>query len=169
MARMSGVTVQLALAVGYNVFPGLFWADVDLVGNSPHSLTSREDRKRERKHCLSWTQTRATAPLTLATGIREQLSRISPSRERLRNSFIYFPSLPRSLILPSMSRFRERLQAIRAYRISRIIEDGKLDARVLFVKLSNLSVTITKNTLLFKIHALITCRVKWHRLKWNMC
>lgn len=49
---MSGVTVRLALAAGYNVFPGvsaLFWSDVDLVGNSPQPHQPRGKRKRERE------------------------------------------------------------------------------------------------------------------------
>lgn len=100
-ARVSGVTVRcgLALAAGYNVFPGvsaLFWADVDPVGNSPQPRQRREERKRERdrerKHRLSRARTRATAPLTLAAGIRERLSRESLRLENDSEALLFiFP------------------------------------------------------------------------------
>lgn len=130
---MSGVTVRLALAAGYNVFPGvsaLLWPDVDLVGNSPQPHRPRGKRKREKERERSIAYRGANASDSSINARRRNpraaLSRISPSGERLRNSFIYFPSLPRSLIPPSMSRFRERLRTIRATAYGvRIIEGGK--------------------------------------------
>lgn len=98
---MSGVTVRLALSLFLSqpatmCFPGflrssgltLIWLE------TRRSLASlRGENERERKHRLSRARTRATAPLTLAAGIRERSSLANLSVSRTTPGIFYLFSL----------------------------------------------------------------------------
>lgn len=131
------------------MFPGvsaLFWADVDPVGNLPQPRQPRGEKEEERKHCLLRARTRATAPLTLAAGIRERLSRESL---RLKNDseglLFIFPrcrdlSSCLHVATPRTSMDDERNSNVYGIRYHGYLKS--LD--VLTVKLRNLSVMFTK-------------------------